>query len=125
MFWPLKYLRSIRSRSKRGQRNDYEDHSLARPRPRAQVGSEGDRGGRDHRPDAAKEKPQEGEVIAVDSGKVEKGHGVPLDVKVGDRILFGRYTGNDIKVEDQEHLILREEEILAKVGGIAKAAGKR
>ncbi len=76
-------------------------------------------------PDTAKEKPHEGEVIAVGAGKMEKGHRVPLDVKVGDRILFGKYTGNDIKIEDQEYLILREEDILAKVGSIAKAAGKR
>jgi chaperonin GroES len=77
-------------------------------------------------PDTAKEKPHEGEVIAVGAGKLEKGHRIALDVKVGDRILFGKYTGNDIKIEDQEYLILREEEILAKVGGIAKAAsGKR
>jgi chaperonin GroES len=77
-------------------------------------------------PDTAKEKPQEGEVMAVGSGKMEKGHRVPLDVKVGDRILFGKYTGNDIKIDDQEYMILREEEILAKVGGIAKAAsGKK
>jgi chaperonin GroES len=77
-------------------------------------------------PDTAKEKPHEGEVIAVGAGKLEKGHRIPLDVKLGDRILFGKYTGNDIKIEDQEYLILREEEILAKVGGIAKAAsGKR
>jgi chaperonin GroES len=77
-------------------------------------------------PDTAKEKPQEGEVIAVGAGKLEKGHRVPLDVKVGDRILFGKYTGNDIKLDEQEYLILREEEILAKVGGITKAAsGKK
>jgi chaperonin GroES len=77
-------------------------------------------------PDTAKEKPHEGEVIAVGAGKLEKGHRIALDVKVGDRILFGKYTGNDIKIEDREYLILREEEILAKVGGIAKAAsGKR
>ena len=77
-------------------------------------------------PDTAKEKPQEGEVVAIGSGKVEKGHRVPLDVKPGDRILFGKYTGNDIKIDGQEYLILREEEILAKVGGIAKAAsGKK
>jgi len=77
-------------------------------------------------PDTAKEKPQEGEVMAVGSGKIEKGHRVPLDVKVGDRILFGKYTGNDIKIEDQEYLILREEEILVIVGSIAKAAsGKK
>ena len=77
-------------------------------------------------PDSAKEKPQEGEVIAVGAGKLEKGHRVPLDVKVGDRILFGKYTGSDIKIDDQEFLILREEEILVKVGAMAKAvAGKR
>jgi chaperonin GroES len=76
-------------------------------------------------PDSAKEKPHEGEVIAVGAGRMEKGHRVALDVKVGDRILFGKYTGNDIKIEDQEYLILREEEILAIVGGIAKAAGKK
>jgi chaperonin GroES len=77
-------------------------------------------------PDTAKEKPQEGEVIAVGAGKMEKGRRVPLDVKAGDRILFGKYTGNDIKIDDQEYLILREDEILAKVGAIAKAAsGKK
>jgi chaperonin GroES len=74
-------------------------------------------------PDTAKEKPQEGEVIAVGAGKLnEKGARIPLDVKSGDRILFGKYTGNDIKIDEQEYLILREEEILAKVSGIAKAA---
>ena len=77
-------------------------------------------------PDTAKEKPQEGEVMAVGSGKFEKGKRVPLDVKAGDRILFGKYTGNEIKIDDQEYLILREEEILAKLSGIAKAAsGKK
>jgi len=77
-------------------------------------------------PDTAKEKPQEGEVMAIGAGKVEKGKRVPLDVKVGDRILFGKYTGNDILVDDQEYLILREEEILAKISRLAKAAsGKK
>src|SRR5258708_28275583 len=77
-------------------------------------------------PDTAKEKPHEGEVIAVGAGKMEKSHRIPPDVKVGDRILFGKYTGNDIKIDDQEYLILRDEEILAKVSGIAKAAsGKK
>jgi chaperonin GroES len=77
-------------------------------------------------PDTAKEKPHEGEVIAIGAGKMEKGQRVPLDVKVGDRILFGKYTGNDIKIDDQEYLILREEEILVKVSGMAKAAsGKK
>ena len=77
-------------------------------------------------PDSAKEKPQEGEVIAAGAGKFEKGKRVPLDVKVGDRILFGKYTGSDIRIDDQEYLILREDEILAQVSGIAKAAsGKK
>jgi chaperonin GroES len=77
-------------------------------------------------PDTAKEKPQEGEVVAVGGGKMEKGRRIPLDVKVGDRILFGKYTGSDIEIDDQEYLILREEEILAKLSGMAKAAsGKK
>ena len=77
-------------------------------------------------PDTAKEKPHEGEVIAVGAGKIEKGHRIPLDVKVGDRILFGKYTGNDITIDSQEYLILREDEILAKVSGMTKAAsGKK
>jgi chaperonin GroES len=75
-------------------------------------------------PDSAKEKPMEGEIIAVGSGKREKGETIPLDVKPGDRILFGKYSGTEIKVEDEEYLILREEEILAKIGATAKAAKK-
>jgi chaperonin GroES len=77
-------------------------------------------------PDTAKEKPQEGQVMAVGAGKLEKGARVPLDVKVGDRILFGKYSGTEIKLDGEEYLILREEEILAKLGGAAKAAaGKK
>ena len=76
-------------------------------------------------PDTAKEKPQEGEVMAVGAGKIEKGKRVPLEVKLGDRILFGKYTGNDITIDDQEYMILREEEILAKISGMAKAASSR
>jgi chaperonin GroES len=77
-------------------------------------------------PDSAKEKPQEGEVIAIGPGKVEKGHRVPPDVAVGDRILFGKYTGSDITIDGQEYLILREEEILGRLSGMAKAAsGKK
>jgi chaperonin GroES len=75
-------------------------------------------------PDSAKEKPQEGEVIAVGAGKREKGERVPLDVVVGDRVLFGKYGGSEIKIDGEELLILREEEILAKIGGAAKAAKK-
>jgi chaperonin GroES len=74
-------------------------------------------------PDSAKEKPQEGEVIAVGSGRREKGELIPLDVKPGDRILFGKYSGNDIKIDDEEFMILKEDEILAKIGASAKAAG--
>ena len=65
-------------------------------------------------PDTAKEKPQEGEVIAAGNGKVlENGTKVPLDVKAGDKILFGKYSGSEVKVEDEEYLILREEDVLA------------
>ena len=64
-------------------------------------------------PDSAKEKPSEGEVIAVGAGKVnEKGVVRPLEVKTGDRILFGKYSGNEIKIEGVEHLLLREDEVL-------------
>jgi chaperonin GroES len=77
-------------------------------------------------PDTAKEKPQEGEVIAVGAGKLnDEAKRIPLDVRPGDRILFGKYTGNDIKLDEQEYLILREEEILAKVSGMAKAASSK
>jgi len=75
-------------------------------------------------PDSAKEKPQEGEVIAVGAGKREKGELIALDVKPGDRVLFGKYSGTEIKLEGEELLILREEEILAKLSGAAKAAKK-
>jgi chaperonin GroES len=76
-------------------------------------------------PDSAKEKPMEGEVLAVGPGRREKGELFPLDVKVGDRVLFGKYSGTEIKIENEEVLILREEEILAKLGGAAKAAGRK
>jgi chaperonin GroES len=64
-------------------------------------------------PDTAKEKPQEGKVIAAGNGKVgDDGKRIPLDVKAGDRILFGKYAGSEVKVEDEEYLILREEDVL-------------
>ena len=67
-------------------------------------------------PDSAKEKPQQGIVAAAGNGKrLENGDVVPLDVKAGDRILFGKYAGNEIKIDDHEYLILREEEVLAVV----------
>ena len=65
-------------------------------------------------PDTAKEKPQEGKVIAAGNGKVnEEGKKIPLDVKAGDRILFGKYSGNEVKIEDEEYIIMREEDVLA------------
>ena len=65
-------------------------------------------------PDTAKEKPQEGKVIAAGNGRVtEDGKKIPLDVKAGDRILFGKYSGNEVKIEDEEYLIIREEDVLA------------
>ncbi|MEE9143869.1 MAG: co-chaperone GroES [Candidatus Binatia bacterium] len=63
-------------------------------------------------PDTAKEKPQEGKVIAVGQGKHDDGKVVPLDVKAGDRILFGKYAGTEIKLGGEDHLILREDDIL-------------
>jgi chaperonin GroES len=64
-------------------------------------------------PDTAKEKPQEGKVIAVGSGKVtDEGKKLPLDVKAGDRILFGKYSGSEVKIDGEEYLILREEDVL-------------
>ena len=78
-------------------------------------------------PDTAKEKPQEAEVVAVGSGKKnEDGKVVPLDVKAGDRILFGKYSGSEIKMDNEEYLILREEEVLGILEGKAATAhGKK
>ncbi len=68
-------------------------------------------------PDTAKEKPMEGKVIAVGSGKLnDDGKRIPLEVKVGDRILFGKYAGTEIKIDDEEHVILREDEVLGIIG---------
>jgi len=76
-----------------------------------------------HIPDSAKEKPQEAEVVAVGPGKrLESGTLVPLDVKVGDRILLGKYAGNEIKLDGEEYLIVREDEVLGIVGAPAKLA---
>jgi chaperonin GroES len=74
-------------------------------------------------PDSAKEKPQEGKVVAVGKGKrLEDGKLIPLDVQEGDHILFGKYSGNEIKVDGEELLIMREDEVL---GVLEKAAGKK
>ena len=73
-------------------------------------------------PDSAKEKPQEGEVIAVGQGKrADDGKLMPLDVKAGDRILFGKYSGSDIKMDGEEFMIMREDEVL----GVLEGAGKK
>jgi chaperonin GroES len=72
-------------------------------------------------PDSAKEKPQQGKVIAVGNGKVnEDGKRNPLDVKAGDTILFGKYSGQEIKIDGEEHLIMREDEVLAVLEGADK-----
>ena len=75
-------------------------------------------------PDTAKEKPQEGEVVAVGHGKkTDKGELIALDVKAGERILFGKYSGSEIKIDDQEYLILREDEVLGVLETAKHAAG--
>ena len=68
-------------------------------------------------PDTAKEKPQEGKVMAVGTGRVtDEGKKIPLDVKAGDRILFGKYSGSEVKIDDEEYLIMKEEDVLGILG---------
>ena len=75
-------------------------------------------------PDTAKEKPQQGKVFAVGAGKVkEDGARQPLDVKDGDTILFGKYSGQEIKIDGEEYLIMREDEVLGVIEGAAAGAG--
>jgi chaperonin GroES len=78
-------------------------------------------------PDTAKEKQQEGVVVAVGNGrKTDDGNIIPLDVKTGDRVLFGKYSGGEIKIDNEEFLILKEEEVLGVVEGkAATASGKK
>jgi chaperonin GroES len=77
-------------------------------------------------PDTAKEKPQEGEVIAVGNGKVlENGTKIALDVKAGDRVLFGKYAGTEIKLDGEEYLILREDDVLGVIEGATKSKGAK
>jgi chaperonin GroES len=77
-------------------------------------------------PDTAKEKSQEGEVVSVGTGKtLDNGSVMPLEVKAGDRILFGKYSGTDIKLEGQDYLILREDEIIGVLTQTGKAAGRK
>jgi chaperonin GroES len=74
-------------------------------------------------PDSAKEKPQQGKVVAVGQGKRnDDGKLIPLDVKAGDRILFGKYSGSDIKIDNNEYLIMREDEVLGVLEGGSKEA---
>jgi chaperonin GroES len=75
-------------------------------------------------PDTAKEKPQEGEVIAAGPGKVENGNRIELTVKVGDKVLFGKYAGTEVKLDGEEYLIMREDDILGIIEGAAKGKGK-
>ena len=87
--------------------------SETRPRTRRQrVEEKEQRRGGIIIPDSAKEKPMEGKVIAVGSGRLEKGERVALELKVGDRVLFGKYAGQEIKIDDKEHVILKEDEVL-------------
>ena len=75
-------------------------------------------------PDTAKEKPQEGEGIAVGNGKIlDNGTRVAMDVKAGDRVLFGKYSGSEIKVDGQEYLIMREDDILGILAEVAEPVG--
>jgi chaperonin GroES len=67
-------------------------------------------------PDTAKEKPQQGEIIAVGPGKYEDGKLVPMGVKVGDRVLYGKYSGTEVTIENEQLLILRESDVLAVIG---------
>ena len=77
-------------------------------------------------PDTAKEKPQEGQVIAVGNGKLlENGQRVSMDVKAGDKVLFGKYAGTEIKLDGEEYLILREDDVLGVVEGAAKGKGAK
>ena len=77
-------------------------------------------------PDTAREKPQQGKVIAAGNGKVkEDGKRVPLDVKAGDVILFGKYTSQEVKLDGQEYLIMREDEVLAVISGGAKTTATK
>jgi chaperonin GroES len=74
-------------------------------------------------PDTAKEKPQEGRVVAVGKGRVnDKGEVFPLDVKEGDLVLFGKYSGSEIKIEGKEYLIIREDEVLGVLEGVREMA---
>lgn len=77
-------------------------------------------------PDTAKEKPQEGEVIAVGNGKLlDNGQRISIDIKAGDKVLFGKYAGTEIKLDGEEYLILREDDVLGVIEGAAKGKGAK
>ncbi|MCI0337457.1 MAG: co-chaperone GroES [Acidobacteria bacterium] len=77
-------------------------------------------------PDTAKEKPQEGKVIAVGNGKLlENGTRISIDIKAGDRVLFGKYAGTEVKLDGEEYLILREDDVLGVIEEAAKGKGTR
>ncbi|MDP3774604.1 MAG: co-chaperone GroES [Gemmatimonadales bacterium] len=67
-------------------------------------------------PDTAKEKPQQGEIVAAGPGRYEKGERIPLEVKVGDRVLYGKYSGTEVTIDDENILIIKESDVLAKMG---------
>jgi len=67
-------------------------------------------------PDTAKEKPQQGEIVAVGPGRFEKDKRVPMDVKVGDKVLYGKYSGTEVTIDNEQFLILRESDVLAVIG---------
>lgn len=66
-------------------------------------------------PDTAKEKPMQGEIVAVGPGRTEKGEKIPVDLKVGDRVLYGKYSGTEVKIDDEDILIVKESDVLAKL----------
>lgn len=89
------------------------DRVLIKPTPREELTRSGI-----VLPDTAKEKPQEGQVVAVGPGRrLDSGEMVPLDVKVGDKVLYAKYAGTEVKLDDEEHLILRESDLLGILGG--------
>jgi chaperonin GroES len=67
-------------------------------------------------PDTAKEKPQQGEIVAVGPGRYEKGERVPMELKVGQKVLYGKYSGTEVRFDDEEYLIIKESDVLAVMG---------
>ena len=67
-------------------------------------------------PDTAKEKPQQGEIVAIGPGRYERGERVPMELKVGQRVLYGKYSGTEVRFDDEEYLIIKESDVLAVIG---------